>query len=152
MSEFANAPPTAEHLSIQHDEEILLNAFAILSCDSLSPSDPEKLKARDIIANAQCKLEDVFDSSGESHIRVENESFEEKRIPHVLAQQRPQITEELIESPATVSKSEFSSRFAECCHHLLDGTLNWIPLFGSLYFNPSNLTCIHFYPHSLANF
>lgn len=122
MSELALAPPTKDHLAHQREEEILQSCFSILCRDSVEPASPEALLAKKTIEESLYQLENPFDASGETLLKYEKESFEEKRMARVFERFRPKIADLPAGSPATVSQSEFSTRFHQCSHGLLEGT------------------------------
>jgi hypothetical protein len=146
-------PPTLEHVTIQNEEEILLKAWSILSGSSAAPDSSELVWANGIIAKSHDQLEKIFDDDGESRVKVEEENFEEKRLPRVFEHYRPKVTDLTLGKPVTVSQSDFSKRFKECCHGLLEG-LDWKNLMVA---GGSILSCLlpdqeHEYSHADVDF
>lgn len=114
-------PLTDEQREIWQEEERLIKAYQVLSNDSLAEGDPVRELAAETISTSSYQLKSIFDQDGNSIVKLEMETFEESRMHHLLCQSRPQITDDTVGTLVTVSKSTFSSRFSEYCHHMLDG-------------------------------
>lgn len=129
MGDLSQVPPPSEHLAILKEEQRLQDAFRILSLDSMPSDHSDRAAALEITKEPSVQLESLFSPDGSARFNIEKETSEEKRLSHLLCSKRATVAEDGPPSPATVSKTEFSARFAEATHGLLQGT-SWKGLFS----------------------
>lgn len=121
MGDLSQVPPPPEHLAILKDEQELLEAFRIISLDSMPSDHPEKVLAASIVKRPSSQLHSLFKPDGSPLYNLEKETLEEKRLSHLLCSKRTTISENSETTSATVSQASFSARFQEATYGLLEG-------------------------------